>query len=222
MALKRMGGRLLGVLAFIAFLVALNLIGLERVKEAADALPGAAAFALLVLLPLAGFPVSVLHVAAGLRFGTIPGYGWVALSIALQLLASYPLGKWLAARKPHWVEPVARQVPSGRNHLKCIFVMLLPGAPYWLKNYSLPALGVPFLTYYLWCLPFHLGHSVVGVVLGGENRELGWGGSLLLLMYIGAMTLGAALAWRGMRRQARAQPKGEDDPTQLEPNRCAK
>src|SRR3982750_3335339 len=45
----------------------------------------------LAVLPLVGFPVSVLHAVTGARFGLPVGMAWVALSIALQLAASYAI-----------------------------------------------------------------------------------------------------------------------------------
>src|SRR5688572_16982151 len=48
-----------------------------------------AVFALLVFLPLVGFPVSVLFVVTGAKFGSFGGIGVVAVAIALHLLLTY-------------------------------------------------------------------------------------------------------------------------------------
>lgn len=60
----------LGLLPVGAVLVVFSrYIEVDAVHAFADRQNGALVFALLTVLPLVGFPVSVLHIAAGIRFG---------------------------------------------------------------------------------------------------------------------------------------------------------
>src|SRR4029077_5828666 len=102
-------------------------------------------FALLVVLPLIGVPASMLHVAAGIRFGAPLGFGLVVVSIALQLLASYAIvHTWRSHfEKSRWLDRVRKRIPTGAQTSVCAFTVLLPGAPFAAVNYVLPLLGVP-------------------------------------------------------------------------------
>lgn len=142
------------------------------VHDAASRVNGVLAFALLTLLPLFGFPVTPLHLAAGLRFGSTRGMLLVSLSILLQLLASYAIVHRWRAKLRRWLAPVRKQIPDGENATICIFTLLLPGVPFFAKNYVLPLLGVPLRTYLLCCLPIHTLRSGVAVILGGNSDEL--------------------------------------------------
>src|SRR3954468_12997432 len=66
-------------------------VDLGKVQAQAARLPASVAFLALVILPLLGFPASLLHIASGIRFGAPLGLALVSLSILLQLLASYAI-----------------------------------------------------------------------------------------------------------------------------------
>ncbi len=161
---------LLAVLATILWFY--SRIDLAAVRSYMERLNPFAVFAALTLLPLVGFPVTLLQVAAGIRFGTAWGLVLVALSVALQLLASY----YIVSRWRHLVaerlESSRRQLPAAAHSTVCWFTMLLPGVPYFLKNYVLPLVGVPLRTYLLICWPVHVARSVVAVVLGDQSDHL--------------------------------------------------
>src|SRR5258706_12531147 len=50
-----------------------KLVDIEAIHAEAARLNGVLAFALLLVLPLVGFPASLLPLAAGIRFGTVLG-----------------------------------------------------------------------------------------------------------------------------------------------------
>lgn len=163
---------IIGGLICLAVVVAYRFIDMDQLRDYAGRVNGVVAFTLLVILPLAGFPVSVLHVAAGIRFGSGWGLALVAASIGLQLLASYALVHLFRARFARWLEPVEQKIPKTAHGTMCLFTMLLPGVPYFAKNYVLPLLGIPLRTYLLWCFPMHAVRSVVAVVFGDQSGDL--------------------------------------------------
>jgi uncharacterized membrane protein YdjX (TVP38/TMEM64 family) len=147
---------------------------LAAVHRTAAQLNGGVAFALLTVLPLVGFPASVLHVAAGIRFGVTLGLALVSLSILLQLLASYALVHVWRRRfsEAQWLRRIRERIPQGAHASVCVFALLLPGAPFTAINYTLPLIGVPLRTYLLCCLPLHTLRATITVGFGGETNQL--------------------------------------------------
>jgi len=202
---------------FAAVLILVHhLIDIDAVHARAAKLNGWAAFGLLVVLPLVGFPVSILHIAAGIRFGAGWGMVVVSSSILLQLLASYAIvhhwRHWF--EKTRWIRRLRERVPEGAHPSICIFTVLLPGAPYSAINYVLPLVGVPLPTYILCCLPLHTLRSTITVVLGDQSDRLTAARLMVLIAY--ALTvLGASfLTYRRMRSQLEGPPEAADDPKQ--------
>ncbi len=205
--------RAVGPIAVVAIAlgIAFGRIDVAAVHAYAERLNGAVAFALLVVLPLFGFPASVLHVVAGMRFGAALGLLLVAISIGLQLLVSYALVH-------RWREPFARRfsavrrrLPPGAHPSICLFAVLLPGAPFAAINYVLPLIGVRLRTYLLCCWPVHTLRSTVTVLLGDQSDKLTPTRLAVLGGY--ALLLGVASWWiyRRLRRQLEDPPVAADD-----------
>ena len=177
----------------------------------ADRLNGTAAFALLTVLPLVGFPVSVLHVTAGIRFGVAWGLVLVALSILLQLLASYGLVHCRRKYFERKFKDVREQIPAGAHGAVTLFTLLLPGVPYFAKNYVLPVIGIPLRTYLLWCFPIHVVKSVIAVVLGDQSDRLTSARVAVMLCYSAAMLAAAWWAFRRIKAKVGDPPAKADD-----------
>ena len=199
------------VLAVIAFLY--HRIDLQAVHAFAARINGLAAFALLTVLPLVGFPVSVLHVAAGIRFGFGLGLALVALALLLQLLASYGLVHLWPGLFARRLDRIRRRIPPGSHVAVCFFTLLLPGVPFFVQNYTLALLGVPLRTYLLCCLPLDVLRALITVGLGGQSTRL----TPLRLSILGGygILLGAASWWayRRLRRQLADRPPAAGGPT---------
>jgi uncharacterized membrane protein YdjX (TVP38/TMEM64 family) len=169
-----------------------------------------AAFALLVVLPLFGFPASVLHVAAGIRFGAGLGLLLTSISIGLQLLISYGVVRLWGGFFRKRLEPLRRRIPTGAHASIAVFAVLLPGAPFAAVNYVLPLIGIRLRTYLLCCWPIHTLRSTVTVLLGDQSEHF----DLRRLTILGAYALLLAIAswwlYRRLRRQL-ANPPAEAD-----------
>jgi uncharacterized membrane protein YdjX (TVP38/TMEM64 family) len=132
-------------------------------------------FGCLVVLPLVGFPVSVLFVVTGVKFGKGPGLAVVAVAIALHLVLSYWLGKSVLKgpieklfSKSKYKMPV---VPEGEYVSISLLTALMPGIPYTVKNYLLVLGKVPFKPYFWCCLPSNWFHASLAVLFGGFSKE---------------------------------------------------
>lgn len=178
-------------------------VGLEELHEQAARLNGGIAFALLVALPLLGFPASLLHVAAGIRFGAPLGLTLVSLSILIQLLASYATVRLWRQRfeRARWVAKIRERIPDGAHAGVCVFTVLLPGVPFAAVNYILPLIGVPLRTFLLCAWPLHTLRSTVTVVFGDQSAHL-TATRLAILMAYALMILGASW-WTYRRLQSR-------------------
>jgi uncharacterized membrane protein YdjX (TVP38/TMEM64 family) len=187
-----------GAVAIVAALAALYWwIDLDDVQAAAEKVNPGIAFLLMTVLPLVGFPVSVLHVAAGIRFGVPLGLALVWFSILLQLLASYGLVHWKRRFFAQRFKSIREKIPKGAHAPVTVFTMLIPGAPFFAQNYTLALIGVPFRLYLGICLPMHAARSSIAVILGGEAQHLTPARVLLILLYV-ATILGAS--WWAFRR----------------------
>ncbi len=188
---------MIAVLVIVGLLVLTFNVELETVRTMAARLPGWLAFVLLTVLPLVGFPVSVLHVVAGLRFGIPLGLALVWSSILLQLLASHGLVHWRRDFFERHFKRVRDQVPAGAHLPVTVFTMLVPGVPYVAKNYTVPLLGVPLRLFLSVGLPMHAARSALAVLLGAQSHELTPGRVLMIVAY-GVSILG--VSWWVLRR----------------------
>lgn len=174
---------------------------LKTVHAHASRMNGPLAFSLLTILPLIGFPASVLHVVAGMRFGVPLGLALVNLSILLQMLASFALVRWQRKFFAARFKTVRERIPPGSHAAVTVFTMLIPGAPYCAQNYVLPLLGVPLRIYLGIGLPLHAARTIIAVVFGDQSDQLTVGRVLLMLVY--TVLVGLASWWALRRLQAK-------------------
>lgn len=180
-------------------------IDVPALHERAKGINGTLIFALMVLLPLVGFPVSVGHAVAGVRFGMGWGLVLAAASIVLQMLASYAIVKAAPSFFAKRLEPIRKRLPEGAHTPLTQFTMLIPGVPYFAQNYVLPMMGVPLGTYLLWGVPIHIAKSVVGVIFGDMSDHLTPGRIAGFAAYTVFTTVACAWAFRQLQVQMKDQ-----------------
>ncbi len=197
----------IGVPLIVGFYLLSRFVSLDAVRAYAEKLNDGVAFALLTILPLMGFPVTVLLVAAGIKFGKGLGMGLVALSILLQLLASYGLVHWRRKFFERKFKDAREKIPPGAHGPVTLFTLLLPGVPFFAKNYLIPILGVPLRTFLLWAWPIHVARATVSVVFGDESDHLTPGRIAALVIYFAATLFASWWAFRRIQGQVANQPK---------------
>jgi uncharacterized membrane protein YdjX (TVP38/TMEM64 family) len=195
--------KVLAVVAVIAGAWALAARGVDMhtVHEKAARLNGALAFVLLILLPLSGVPIAILHFAMGVRFGIVLGLALVAVSIPLQLLAFYGLVRWKKEFFRDKFKTLRGRVPPNAREAATVFTLLIPGAPFFAQNYALALMGVPFRTCLRWAFPLHFARATMTVILGDQSDKLTPGRIAWLGLY--ALLLLGASWWSYRRLQAR-------------------
>jgi uncharacterized membrane protein YdjX (TVP38/TMEM64 family) len=157
------------------------------VHAALQRVPAAVAIALMALLPLSGFSVAIVYVVAGARFGVVGGGIVVMVVTCVHLVASNwiarsfmggPLARYIARRN----FPFPRVTAAAHAPVAAI-AALLPGIPYFVRNYLLPLSGIPLRVYFWICLPIYVARSYVTILLGDLSDEL----SLRRVLVLGAV-----------------------------------
>lgn len=203
------------VLAVVAAVIWFrDYLDLKTLHERANDLSAAWVLLALAVLPLFGFPVSVLHAVTGAKFGLPLGLCFVGLSIAFQLCASYAIVRLFPnffARRFEWLR---KRLPPATHRSLTLFTMLLPGAPYFAQNYTLPVAGVPFGIFFRYSFPLNFGRSIVGVIFGEWSGHMTPTRIAVFAGYTLGITLACGLAFRRLRAQLQSRPAGESDPMQ--------
>lgn len=176
-------------------------IDVPALHARAQEVNGAMVFLLITVLPLFGFPVSVCHAVAGVRFGLGWGLVLVSASIVLQLLASYALVKAAPKFFARHLDKYRKRLPKATHAPLTQFTMLLPGVPYFAQNYVLPLVGVPLGVYLLWGGVIHILKSIIGILFGEMSDDLTPARIAIFVAY--AIFITITTAWAFRRLQAR-------------------
>ena len=157
----------------------------------------------LTVLPIFGFPISVLHIAAGARFGLLLGTAAVAGSTLIHLLATFALARLMD-------EPLRRllalfgwhlpQVPTRMAWSFGFWVALLPGVSYALKNAVPPLASISLRTFVFTALPTHVATALIGLGIGQATIEFSW----YLVAGVAFYALVLSLVTRRLARQLRS------------------
>jgi uncharacterized membrane protein YdjX (TVP38/TMEM64 family) len=166
-----------------------------------DELNPIAVLPLMALLPIAGFPIAIVYLVAGARFGPLGGGIVVAAITAVHLAGTYlitrtflrePLKRFIQRRHVHLPE-----IPEDEQAAICLIAALVPGLPYVVRNYVLALADVKFRYYFWVCLPIYVVRSYVTILLGDMGNEPNRN-KIILLVLIDAVKVAicAFVIWR--------------------------
>ncbi|KAF0095951.1 MAG: hypothetical protein E1N59_727 [Puniceicoccaceae bacterium 5H] len=156
------------------------------------------------LLPIVGFPISLVYLAAGATFPWWFGWLLCSLSLAINLALSWLLGR-LVLRRPirALLAHFQYQLPdiSATNRFRLAFLLrTVPGIPFWAQNFLLALTELPFFHYWLisWatqsvlaagmCWLGHFGRQATGPVT-----------IVVVILLLMLLPLGKKLVRRGER-----------------------
>lgn len=138
----------------------------------------------MAILPLFGFSIAVVDLVAGAKFGL----GWGAVVIAgvtaFQLIASHwiarsllrgPLERFLERHRKH-----LPHFPADGERSVAAMVSLVPGPPYFVRNYLLAITSIPLRVYFWVCLPLYLLRAGVTLAVGDLSHHLSAGKVMLI------------------------------------------
>ncbi len=196
------------VLAGLAGLAALwGRIDLEAWHDRAQELPALGVLLPLCLLPLVGFPVSILHLIAGVRFGIAGGLAAVAVTTAAQHALAWLLVRLLPRRMFKRLRPWQEKFRHLGFRDTVMLSCLLPGVPYTGQIYLLPLMKVPLLLMLGLTTLLHTMRAIVTVVLGEFSDDLTPTRIVLLVAYYVMLLF---VSWYLLRRIRRSAPDWPD------------
>ena len=149
----------------------------ERIEELVAGWNGPLVFALMVLLPVFGFPISPLFAVAGARFGTGLGLVLAGCAIAINLFLIYwltetsfrnPLERWIRRRSRFRLP----RIPAEEQVQVTLLVALLPAISYTVKNYLLALSRIRFRIYFSVCVLVHTAKASLAILVGDLFDQL--------------------------------------------------
>jgi len=194
------------IVLLLAIALAAVLIGrftdfdFREIPRAMAGLNSALVLLLCATLPILGFPISVVYLVLGVRFGPYVGFCIVGAITGLHLLGTHaiansflrkPLERWLASRK-HRVP----EVPKGEGAAIVVVAILVPVLPYFIRNYVLALSGIPLRTYLLVGVPMYTLRSAVTLFLGDLSGDPTRRGLFILgAIYVVKLSICAVIVW---------------------------
>lgn len=210
-------GRLISTAIGATLIVGLGVlwqqIGLAELHARAQALPAVGVIAAISLLPLVGFPVSWLHLIAGVRFGFIGGMTVVTLTNVLHHLLGWAVVRILPERLFGWVKPWRKKLQGTGHREATVLCCLLPGMSYTVQLYLMPLFGVPLPLLLGLSSALHTARAVVTILLGDFSDNLTPGRIATLVTYYLILFTASALVLRGLRRTLAQKDSGPTKPT---------
>ena len=161
---------LLAVVAITACAVALQQVGWSGLYEALLGLDTGLALILMAILPVLGASVILVYLVAGAKFGLAGGLLAITLVTSVHLIVTHVLGrKLLRARLEEFLQRHRHRLPqvaSGQDVSLAVILALVPGLPYFVRNYALALSNVPFRVYFPVCVPIYVLRSAVTLSFG--------------------------------------------------------
>lgn len=173
---------------------------------------------MMAILPIFGFPISVVYLVAGARFGPVGGGLVVLIATTCHMLGTYlvgrsvlrgPLQRYIEKRHKH-----LPQVPEDEQAAVTVIAALVPGPPYVIRNYILVLAGVRLKYLLLVCMPIYVVRSYVTILLGDMGSDPSKMGLAILLTIDGLkVAICALVIWRlrlhHRKYHARDERRGE-------------
>ena len=183
----------ISIVCVLLLVAAFGFVDFKALHGWSQKLPGPMVFVLMALAPVFGAPVSILWLIGGARFGAAGGLVAVTGSIAVNLLLTYWITKSVLRK------PIAAffknskykipQVPKGEQIPISMLTALVPGLPYFAKNYLLVLAGVSFPVYFWVLLLSHFINASFLILFGGMSGDLTTGKIIFLIGYGAVLTL---------------------------------
>ena len=160
----------------IVVLALSELVDWPKVREWMQHLDHGSLLGLMTVLPLMGFSISLIYLVIGAVFGGPMGVLVVAGITALHLLGSHWIGRGFM-RKPleRWLEKRKYRLPElspGEDASVALMAVLVPGPPYFVRNYLLAVSGIPLRIYFWVCWPVYVLRSCIVIFLGDFSNGL--------------------------------------------------
>ncbi len=168
--------------------------------------------ALVSVLPLFGFSISITYLVVGAVFGGWWGMAVVGGITAIHLVGSHwiagsflrrPLRRYLDRRKKKLPE-----LPEGEEWAVALMTALVPGLPYFVRNYLLALSDIPLRTYFLICWPVYVLRSSLVIFLGDFTGDFSAQRAGVLVAVLAVKVAICAYLIHRLRSRHKARPGG--------------
>lgn len=148
----------------------------DQLQQFVTALPTELFVPAWLILPLVGFPISILLLVSGLKLGL-----WLAMGVATASMGMHTVAAWhvthsgLRTRLEQSLEETSFRLPRIPPKHQIWFTSLfvtVPGLPYAVKLYSLGLTDLPFRRYVLIVWLCHSVNSVPFIGLGAAAADI--------------------------------------------------
>lgn len=185
------------ILILVVYFYSTGQLTQENVKQFGAALPTWLFLPAYFVLPLFGFPISVVLLASGLKYGFSLSILIASLGMAFHTFAAWHIAHGsLRRRLEAWLSQTRFELPTIPQRHQIWFTALfvtVPGLPYVVKLYSLALTNLPFRRYMFIVWFSHLCSSVIFIGLGAAAGEVN--SRLLVGMAVLAVLMVAILNW---------------------------
>lgn len=165
------------------------------------------ALLIMATLPIVGFPISVVYLAAGAIFGPWVGGAVVACVTLVHLLVTHALAKTvLRDRVEKWRKGWARRVPEipkEENGILVAMLVVVPGLPYLARNTLMALARVPLRFLLGVGVPLYVARSYVTIFLGDIGNEPSTRAVIIFIAVFAAKLTISALLFRHIMRRSR-------------------
>lgn len=176
-------------LAVVAAIVSLQFADFEwrDVPELLQRVNRPLALAIMATLPVLGFPITAVYLAAGALFGPWIGAAVIAGVTLTHVLITNVLAQTIA-RKPveRWRVEWSKRLPAlteGDNIAVVVMLVLVPALPYVIRNALLAVSGAPLRDVIFVGVPLYVLRSFTTIYLG----NLGNDPSLKTILIVGSI-----------------------------------
>lgn len=183
----------------------------EAILAYGMSLPPALIMAAFFILPLLGFPVSVLLILLGLRFGIAWGMVIVTVGMFFHLLVVYGIARsGLRDKMRRRIASFGHEIPPIKESHRLWFTTLFAsvhGPPYAAKLYLLALTDLPFRYHCGIALPVYIGFSLLPV--GAGKAVMNLNPFTVSAVVIGSLGLFLFGHWLTRRYAAKAARRGD-------------
>lgn len=166
------------ILTLLVYLYWPGQVTQESLNQVCAALPTWLFLSVYLVLPLFGFPISVLLLASGLKYGFVLSVMIASVGMAFHTFAAWHIAHGsLRQRLEAWLSHTRFDLPTIPNRHQIWFTalfMTVPGLPYFVKLYSLALTNLPFRRYMFIVWFFHVLCSVMFIALGAAAGKVDW------------------------------------------------
>ncbi len=179
----------------------------QRVPELLENVNRPIALLVMATLPIIGFPISAVYLAAGALFGPWVGGAVVTGVTFVHVLATHGLARTVL-RHPiqrwheKWRERLP-EVPEGESATLAAMIVIVPGLPYLARNWLLVFSSVPLRYLMGVAVPLYVARSYVTIFLGDLGTDPSWPALAILGTIFAAKLAVSALLFLRLKHRAR-------------------